>query len=69
MARVVFTGWKTVTPGPCFTCGYDDEWTCDGRGNLLCSCQACAFCGILDAYGFHNEGCPELKERESRGHG
>ena len=33
MATSVFTGWRTVTPGACSICGYDDDWQCDGRGN------------------------------------
>lgn len=61
MAKTVFTGWKTITPGPCQECGYDDNWTCDGRGNVMCECQACVDCGIIDAYGFHNPGCPQIE--------
>lgn len=60
MAATVNTGWRTVTPGACGSCGLDDEWSVDGRGNILCSCQACPDCGILDAYGFHRPGCLEL---------
>lgn len=60
MAKTVFTGWRTVTPGECYECGYDDRWECDGRGNILCECQACEFCGILDAYGAHKSDCQEL---------
>lgn len=59
MSATVFTGWRTVTPGRCLACGSDD-WSCDGRGNILCSCQSCPDCGILDAYGFHEAGCPQL---------
>ena len=62
MATKVFTGWKTVEPGRCFECGFDDEWTCDGRGNILCSCQACPDCGIIDASNFHEADCPRLQE-------
>ena len=36
MAKSVFTGWRTVTPGQCIVCGYDDLWECDGRGNVTC---------------------------------
>ncbi len=64
MAKQVFTGWRTVTPGKCSECGCDDDWSCDGRGNVLCGCQACGECGMLDAYGFHESGCPLLKEAE-----
>ena len=32
----------------------------DGRGNVLCDCQACIECNLKDAYGFHNPGCPAL---------
>jgi hypothetical protein len=60
MAATVFTGWREVTPGKCGICGYDDDWSVDGRGNVLCGCQACPDCNILDVNGFHNEGCPQL---------
>ena len=62
MATTVNTGWRTVTPGKCFGCGERDNWTVDGRGNVLCDCQACAFCGLVDAYGFHESGCSMLNE-------
>lgn len=62
--KTVFTGWRKVTPGNCSNCGFDDDWDCDGRGNVMCSCQACPDCGIVDAYGFHNEGCSQLDETE-----
>lgn len=62
MAKVVFTGWRTVTPGACSNCGFDDGWSCDGRGNVLCDCQDCPDCGIIDAYGFHEAGCAQLEE-------
>ena len=61
--KTVSTGWRTVTPGACMGCGSDDEWECDGRGNILCSCQACPDCDIVDAYGFHNAGCSRLSSR------
>lgn len=64
MAKSVFTGWRTVTPGKCCECGCDDDWSDDGRGNVLCGCQACAECGELSAYGFHAQGCPALEEGE-----
>ena len=62
MAITVNTGWRNVTPGECLGCGFHDDWTVDGRGNVLCGCQACPDCGILDAYGFHNTGCTQLQE-------
>ena len=62
MAITVNTGWRVVTPGECFGCGFEDDWKVDGRGNILCGCQACPDCGILDAYGFHEAGCPQLQE-------
>lgn len=64
MAATVFTGWRTITPGKCFECGETDNWQCDGRGNVLCDCQACPDCGIVDAYGFHEANCPQLAEQE-----
>ncbi len=60
MATTINTGWRTVTPGPCTECGSDDEWQVDGRGNVMCGCQCCPDCGIVDAYGFHEPGCPTL---------
>ena len=60
MAATVFTGWRTVRPGKCFYCGDAESWDCDGRGNVLCDCQACIECNLKDAYGFHNPGCPAL---------
>jgi hypothetical protein len=68
MASTVFTGWRTVTPGACLACGFDDDWTCDGRGNVLCECQACTDCGVADAYGMHEPGCAGLvQERLDNG--
>ena len=64
MATTVNTGWREVTPGNCDSCGFDDGWQVDGRGNVMCDCQACPDCGSLDAYGFHNEDCPELENEE-----
>lgn len=60
MAATVSTGWRAVTPGECFECGFDDEWECDGRGAILCSCQACPYCGLVSAEGFHERDCPAL---------
>ena len=64
MASQVFTGWRSLIPGKCLECGSAEDWSCDGRGNVLCDCQACPDCGILDAYGFHNPGCPVLAHEE-----
>lgn len=64
MGTTVSTGWKTITPGKCSECGSDDDWSCDGRGNVLCGCQACADCHLLDAYGFHNADCPLILIQE-----
>lgn len=61
MNKTVSTGWKVVTPGECMQCGFDDGWQCDGRGNILCECQSCPDCGIVDAYGMHESGCSELE--------
>ena len=62
--KTVNTGWRTVTPGECFNCGCDDDWHVDGRGNIMCGCQACPDCGILDAEGFHEEDCPQLASND-----
>lgn len=62
--KTVFTGWKHITPGNCFGCGSDDDWQCDGRGNVLCGCQACPDCGLVDAYGSHESDCPQLNDEE-----
>lgn len=67
MAKTVSTGWQEVTPGECQECGFDDCWECDGRGNILCDCQACPECGLVDAYGMHNPGCPCLNTEEEEG--
>lgn len=64
MSKTVSTGWRSITPGQCLSCGFDDDWQCDGRGNVLCGCQSCPECGIVDAYGFHNPGCPTLDDDE-----
>lgn len=60
MAKTVSTGWRTITPGACRECGFDAGWDCNERGNVLCDCQVCPDCDVLDAYGFHNPGCPVL---------
>lgn len=62
MALNVNTGWRNITPGNCGICGSDDDWHDDGRGNVLCGCQACPDCGELDAYNMHAAGCPCLEE-------
>lgn len=62
--RTVNTGWRTVTPGTCCDCGFDNDWSCDGRGNILCGCQSCLDCGIASAYGFHEPGCPSLEAED-----
>lgn len=64
MSTTVFTGWRMITPGKCSVCGSDDDWVCDGRGNVLCGCQACPDCYELSAYGFHKSGCPALEPDE-----
>ncbi len=61
MPTSVFTGWRTITPGQCRECGFDTNWSCDGRGNVLCDCQACPDCGLIDAYGFHEAECIQLR--------
>ena len=60
--RTLNTGWRRHTPGACSECGSNDEWTVDGRGNIQCACQACPDCLIIDAYGFHEPGCPTLAD-------
>jgi hypothetical protein len=62
MAKTVNTGGRTITPGDCDICGFDSDWECDGRGNVLCSCQVCPDCGLVDAYGFHESNCIRLEE-------
>jgi len=58
MARTVSDGRSRWTLGTCELCGFDDGWeTIDGRGNILCNCQACIICGRLSAYGFHERWC------------
>lgn len=62
--QTVNTGWRTVTPGDCDVCGFDDGWQVDGRGNILCDCQACPDCNLVSAYNFHEPGCPMLDKEE-----
>src|SRR5688572_30464310 len=54
MAATVFTGWRNVTPGPCSQCGSTEDYDCDGRGTVYCSCQCCGSCGMFDG---HEIGC------------
>jgi len=63
MAKIITTGVlnnRTYAPGACMECGMDDGWQVDGRGNVLCDCQACPDCGMIDAYNFHESGCPQI---------
>lgn len=60
MAESVFTGWRTITPGRCGFCGFADQWECDGRGSVLCSCQSCGDCG--ENGGWHNSNCIQLDD-------
>lgn len=57
MAKAVFTGWRTVTPGDCSVCGHDDGWECDGRGTITCDCQRCE-CGEVPPW--HDANCPVM---------
>ena len=66
MARTVQAGWRSVTPGACHDCGSDDEWSCDGRGNVTCGCSACPDCGSQDVYGFHEPDCLVIREWEEQ---
>lgn len=59
MAKSVFTGWRTVTPGTCSQCGFDNEWSCNGRGTVYCACQVCVDCGEFDG---HRSGCNYIRE-------
>jgi hypothetical protein len=54
MTATVSTGYRTLTPGACSECGATDDWSCDGRGTVYCSCQCCSECGEFDG---HNAGC------------
>jgi hypothetical protein len=62
MAVTVSTGWRLRTPGVCLECGSEDDWHEDGRGFILCGCQACPDCGELSAENFHAADCPQLDE-------
>ena len=48
MATTVHTGWRSVTPGPCDYCGYDNGYTADGSGTVFCDCRVCPECGEFD---------------------
>ena len=63
MAKTVHTGWRSATPDACSGCGFDDEWECDGRGTVYCSCQCCPTCGEFDG---HAAGCAELTDDEPK---
>lgn len=54
--KTVFTGWRVVTPGNCIACGFDDGWSCDGRGSITCECQQCPGCNRI---GYHEPFCSE----------
>lgn len=58
MARTVSNGWRKFTPGTCLACGCDDDWDCDGAGNIYCSCECCPSCGCHDG---HASGCAEAR--------
>lgn len=58
MSATVNTGWRNVTPGKCLNCGCDDDWECDGRGHITCSCQSCPSCGCAEG---HWQGCEEAR--------
>lgn len=55
MSAVVFSPMgRRIVPGRCVVCGYSDDWECDGRGTIFCSCQCCPQCGEHDG---HTGGC------------
>lgn len=62
MSLKVFTGWRTVVPGPCSVCGCSDDWDCDGAGHIYCSCQCCPDCGEHDG---HSQDCDANNQEES----
>lgn len=59
--KTVSTGWRDVTPGKCLVCGCDDDYDCDGRGNVYCSCQCCSECGSHEG---HWDGCSLVAEED-----
>ena len=46
----VFTGWRKISPGKCWSCGSTEDWDCDGRGTIYCSCQTCEECFQWDGH-------------------
>ncbi len=61
MGKIVFTGWRHITPGKCFNCGESEDWECDGRGTVYCSCQTCPECGEFDG---HSYACSDESNQE-----
>ena len=47
--------------GACPECGDEWDWHSDGRGSVLCGCQACCDCG--EVWG-HSAGCSSLASWE-----
>ena len=39
MAKRINTGWRVVEPGACSECGCDSDYGCNGRGEVICSCN------------------------------
>lgn len=64
--KTVSTGYHSVTPGNCPECGADDDYECDGRGNVTCGCQSCPGCGSRDVYGFHERDCTVITDARAR---
>lgn len=58
MATTVSNGWRKFTPGECRACGCADEWGCDGRGTVYCTCECCAACGEYDG---HAANCVDVE--------
>lgn len=58
MASVIETGWRTVRPGRCFECGFDDGWQFFGDGAVACACQCCPECN--EQPGWHDGQCSAL---------
>jgi hypothetical protein len=61
MAKTVFTGWRTVTPGACSICGYDDGWEQYNGSSTVCDCQRCE-CGEVPPW--HDASCSMLIDEE-----
>jgi hypothetical protein len=66
MAKTVQQGFRSVTPGQCAACGFDDDWRVDGRETIYCSCQTCPECGMFDGCEI---GCPERERSPDSGWG